>query len=45
MAKFALVVLLTGYHHALGIWRKDFADDATPRDQVLPDHQRGADAC
>ncbi|HET7157107.1 MAG TPA: CopD family protein, partial [Hyphomicrobiaceae bacterium] len=26
-AKFTLVVLLTGYHHALGIWRKDFAED------------------
>lgn len=26
-AKFALVVLLTGYHHALGRWRKDFAAD------------------
>jgi putative membrane protein len=25
MAKFLLVVLLTGYHHALGRWRKDFA--------------------
>ena len=33
-AKFALVVLLTGYHHALGVWRKDFAEDwntRTPR--------------
>ncbi len=27
MAKFALVVLLTGFHHALGRWRKDFAAD------------------
>ncbi len=27
MAKFALVVLLTGFHHALGYWRKDFAAD------------------
>ena len=26
-AKFGLVVLLTGYHHALGVWRKDFAED------------------
>ena len=26
-AKFGLVVLLTGYHHALGYWRKDFAVD------------------
>ena len=32
--KFALVVLLTGYHHALAVWRKDFAEDwntRTPR--------------
>ncbi len=27
MAKFALVVLLTGFHHALGAWRKAFAAD------------------
>jgi putative membrane protein len=33
MAKFALVVLLTGYHHALGYWRKDFAADRNGRDQ------------
>ena len=33
MAKFALVVLLTGYHHALGYWRKDFAADRNARDQ------------
>jgi len=33
MAKFALVVLLTGYHHALGTWRKDFAADRNRRDQ------------
>ena len=33
MAKFALVVLLTGYHHALGYWRKDFAADRNTRDQ------------
>ena len=26
-AKFGLVILLTGYHHALGVWRKDFAAD------------------
>jgi len=26
-AKFALVVLLTGFHHALGRWRTDFAAD------------------
>jgi putative membrane protein len=31
MAKFALVVLLTGYHHALGYWRKDFAADRNRR--------------
>jgi putative membrane protein len=33
MAKFLLVVLLTGYHHALGYWRKDFAADRNVRDQ------------
>jgi putative membrane protein len=33
LAKFALVVLLTGYHHALGYWRKDFAADRNARDQ------------
>jgi putative membrane protein len=27
MAKLALVVLLTGYHHALGLWRKQLAED------------------
>jgi putative membrane protein len=27
LAKFALVVLLSGYHHALAAWRKDFAAD------------------
>jgi putative membrane protein len=26
-AKMVLVVLLTGYHHALGVWRKQFAAD------------------
>ena len=31
MAKFALVVLLTAYHHALGIWRKEFAADRNER--------------
>jgi putative membrane protein len=31
MAKFALVVLLTGFHHALGLWRKDFAADRNRR--------------
>ena len=30
-AKFALVVVLTGYHHALGAWRKDFAEDWNAR--------------
>ncbi len=33
MAKFALVVLLTVYHHALGLWRKDFAADQNTLDQ------------
>jgi protoporphyrinogen IX oxidase len=33
MAKFALVVLLTVYHHALGLWRKDFAADRNMLDQ------------
>ena len=32
-AKFALVVALTGYHHALGAWRKDFAADRNVHDQ------------
>ena len=32
-AKFALVALLTGYHHALGYWCKDFAADRNQRDQ------------
>ena len=32
MAKFAFVVLLTGYHHALGYWRKDFAVDRNRRE-------------
>ena len=32
-AKFALVVVLTAYHHALGYWRKDFATDRNVRDQ------------
>ena len=31
IAKFALVVLLTGFHHALGAWRKDFAADRNTR--------------
>ena len=32
LAKFACVVLLTGYHHALGVWRKAFAEDRNRRD-------------
>jgi putative membrane protein len=31
MAKFLLVVLLTGYHHALARWRSDFAADRNSR--------------
>lgn len=31
IAKFALVVLLTGFHHALGAWRKDFEADRNER--------------
>jgi protoporphyrinogen IX oxidase len=31
--KFVLVCLLTGYHHALGYWRKDFAADRNVHDQ------------
>ncbi len=27
LAKFALVAVLTWYHHLLGRWRKDFAQD------------------
>ena len=30
-AKFGLVLLLTGYHHALGVWRLDFAADWNTR--------------
>jgi putative membrane protein len=30
-AKFALVVLMTGFHHALGVWRLDFAADWNTR--------------
>ena len=30
-AKLALVLVLTGYHHALGAWRKDFAADRNRR--------------
>jgi protoporphyrinogen IX oxidase len=29
--KVVLVVGLTGYHHALGIWRKEFAEDRNQR--------------
>jgi putative membrane protein len=32
-AKVVLVALLTGFHHALGLWRKDFAADRNSRDQ------------
>ena len=32
-AKFALVIVLTTYHHALGYWRKDFAVDRNARDR------------
>ncbi|MBO0742458.1 MAG: CopD family protein, partial [Hyphomicrobiaceae bacterium] len=32
-AKLALVGLLTGFHHALGYWRKDFAADRNARHQ------------
>lgn len=32
LAKFACVVLLTVYHHALGVWRKAFAEDRNRRD-------------
>jgi protoporphyrinogen IX oxidase len=32
MAKLTLVVLLTGYHHVLGRWRKDFATDRNRHD-------------
>jgi protoporphyrinogen IX oxidase len=32
-AKLGLVILLTGYHHALGAWRKGFAADRNVREQ------------
>ena len=32
LAKIACVVLLTVYHHALGVWRKAFAEDRNRRD-------------
>jgi len=31
--KFALVVALTGYHHALGLWRKALAEDRNRHSQ------------
>ena len=31
IAKFALVCALSGFHHALGLWRKDFANDCNTR--------------
>jgi len=31
LAKVALVVVLTGFHHALGLWRKAFAADRNTR--------------
>ncbi len=33
LAKFTLVVLLTGFHHALALWRKAFAGDRNTRSQ------------
>jgi len=33
LAKFTLVVLLTGFHHALALWRKAFAQDRNPRSE------------
>ena len=32
-AKFALVIVLSGFHHALGAWSQDFAADRNVRDQ------------
>ena len=32
-AKLALVAALTAYHHLLGRWRKEFAEDRNPRPQ------------
>ena len=44
-AKFALVVLLTGYHHALGRLAQGLRRGLErPPAQVLPHHERGADA-
>lgn len=31
LAKFAFVLVLTGFHHALALWRKDFAADRNKR--------------
>jgi putative membrane protein len=31
IAKFVLVILLSGYHHALAAWRKDFESDRNQR--------------
>ena len=31
MAKFAFVIILTGFHHALGYWRKDLLADRNRR--------------
>jgi len=33
LAKFTLVVLLTGFHHALALWRKAFAGDRNTRSE------------
>jgi putative membrane protein len=33
LAKFALVVLLTGFHHALALWRKAFAGGRNTRSE------------
>jgi len=33
LAKFALVVLLTGFHHAVALWRKAFARDRNTRSE------------
>ncbi len=32
VVKFTLVALLSGFHHALALWRKDFAEDKNTRD-------------
>ncbi len=33
LAKFALVVALTGFHHALSAWRREFAADRNTRSE------------